>query len=113
VRYRNDVNLLDECLLAETLLVVAHECCHGLPALGFRACYFELKERARSGERLSADERTFVGLYEARASQGGWHQPDGIWLEDDGEELSAEDSAMLQALLDVDVPRADQLEFLA
>lgn len=96
---------------------MAHECSrHRLQAFGFRCCYFELKERARLGEDLSAEERAFVGLYEAQKSAGGWHQPNEFIspYEFEPDWLSAEDSAMLHALMNVDPVdvNRERLEFL-
>jgi len=63
---------------------------------------------------LTAAEADFLGLYEPQPGRGGRHQAIGFEpIDDPGETLSAEDSAMLAALMDrSDLPRSDQLELL-
>ena len=53
---------------------MAHECSHGLPALGYRECYCGLKDRLRAGQVLTAEELEYVGFAPStRAPAGGWH----------------------------------------
>jgi hypothetical protein len=70
---------------------------------------------SRSGlgeaSHLSPEALAFIGMDEhPRRPSNGWRSPGGPVYEDDREELSAEDSAMLSALMNV--PRQDQLEFV-
>jgi hypothetical protein len=82
-----------------------------VPSFGFVGCYWDLKIRAWRGEPLSPEALAFIGIDEhPRRPSNGWRSPGGPVYEDDREELSAEDSAMLSALMNV--PRQDQLEFV-
>jgi len=93
---------------------VAHECSrHGVPAFGLRCCYADLKIQARRGEELTDEELDFIGMRpNGHKPTDGWREPNALMhLYELDDTLSAEDSAMLQALMSH--PRADQLEFLA
>jgi hypothetical protein len=86
------------------------------------ACtYWHLKRRAMAGEALTAEELRFVGFSEESVSRrrDGWQDAsrhlEVIYRHRDRDELSAEDSAMLSALMSVDnveLPPAYALEFL-
>ena len=77
-------------------------------------CYAELKDRLAAGTALSREELDFIGSYEQRRSERGWHQPDelkalGSLYEVDAE--PSEDTAILQALMSVGMSQ-ERLEFL-
>jgi len=63
--------------------------------------------RESRADRLG--ELDFIGSYEQRRSERGWHQPNTPPYELDAM-LSAEDSAVLQSLMSVG--HADRVEFL-
>jgi hypothetical protein len=71
-------------------------------------CYYlHLKRRALNGERdkLTQRELDFVGVgVSRRRDRSGWHQPDGLYFDDplDSFGLSAEDSAVLHSLMDIE-----------
>ena len=95
---------------------MAHECGRdGVPCFGLSACYAHLKTAALNGgrDRLSPEELAFVGVggVPRRDTSGGWHQA-GNLAGPIGEELSAEEQFMLAALMAVDAPNRDRLEFL-
>ena len=91
---------------------VVHECAkHLLPTFGYRWCYAELKDRLAAGEHLTIEELAFVGEYGQRRSTGGWHQPGNLSAYELDAEVSAEDTAILQALMSVGTSQ-DRLEFL-
>jgi hypothetical protein len=68
---------------------VAHECRHdGLPCFGLSACYGHLKAAALNGgrDRLSDEERAFVGVGTGPLTTPGWRSPTGLYLDEfDGE----------------------------
>jgi hypothetical protein len=73
---------------------VAHDCAkHLLPTFGFRWCYAELKDRLAAGSSLSREELDFIGAYEQRRSERGWHQPGQLPALAPLYELNAEPSA--------------------
>jgi hypothetical protein len=78
-------------------------------------CYYHhLKIQALNGgrDKLSPDELEFVGEgVSARVRSGGWHQPDDL-AGLNGDQLSAEDSAMLAALMDTGDPGQERMRFL-
>jgi hypothetical protein len=86
-----------------------------VPCFGLSACYADLKAAALNGgrDKLSAEELEFVGLGASRRrdTSDGWHQA-GSLAGLIGDHLSAEDAAMLAALMEVDVPARERLEFL-
>jgi hypothetical protein len=95
---------------------VAHVCAaHQIPAFGLSACYFELKVRARRGEKCSDEELAFVGMEpNGHEPTGGWHVPDGLDLYELDDGLSPEDSSMLTALMAIDSVdlNRERLDFL-
>ncbi len=80
---------------------VAHECSrHGVPCYHLSGCYAELKERLRSGAKLTAEELAFVGVSPVKSPEPGWRSAsnlEGIGWTDDT--LSASDRDLLQRLL--------------
>lgn len=76
--------------------------------------YYHLKVQALNGgrARLSPEQLEFVGAtVHWHDTAGGWRQPvDAVGQFED--QLSAEETAMLPALMDVGVPGRDRLDFL-
>jgi hypothetical protein len=69
-----------------------------------------VKNLAFGGERLTDPERAFAGFYPAQAQRDRWRPAMSVSGYELDYTLSAEDSAMLSALMSH--PSADQLEFL-
>jgi hypothetical protein len=91
---------------------VAHECRHGLPALGLSGCYDELKSAAFRGEKLTQEELEFAGFYPTPPSEG-WRPATNLSISYELDaSLSPEDSELLAALMTVGDER-ERLEFLA
>ena len=90
---------------------MAHDCPHdGTPAFGCSSCYAHLKAKAMRGAALTDAERELVGAtVHVHDTSGGWKQPDTAAYEI-GSILSAEDSAMLQALMNSG--STERVEFL-
>ena len=75
--------------------------------------YWHTKKLALNGgrDKLSPDELEFVGvgMNQHAGSSGGWHQPNDLVI---GDQLSAQDQAMLAALMDTGDVGQERMRFL-